>query len=117
MQDRGEIVKKAIRKQGFKVNKIAELLGRSRRSMYDVFNKPDVSLDLIIELEKIIHYDFSAEIKELKKYRNANEVSNASDDEHNYHKDYYKNKYYELLEKYNTLMEELVVLRGRKGKK
>ncbi len=114
MQHKGEILKKAINQQGFKVNRIAELLHRSRRSMYDLFANPNVPLDVIIEIENIIHYDFSEEIKELKKYKATHIAIDAGDQEQHYHKDYWKNKYLELLEKHTTVMEELAALKHKK---
>ena len=42
-----------------------------------MFENPSVSLDVVLELEKIIHYNFSIEIKEIisvKALTNKNEV-------------------------------------------
>ena len=64
MQHRGEIVKKAIPLSGYSITKLSEKLGRSRRWMYQVFENSTVSLDLILEIGKIIQYDFSGDIKE-----------------------------------------------------
>ena len=62
-----------------------------------------LSIDYILEIGKIIHYDFSEDLKDLKKFKESAEHfginSNSEDTE------YWKNKYLNLLEKYNLLLE------------
>ena len=109
MQHRGEIVKKAIQLSGYSITKLSEKLGRSRRWMYQVFENSTVSLDLILEIGKIIHYDFSGDIKELKHLKNKPFI--AADRQENYYTkkeetaEYWKNKYLQLLEEHNALLK------------
>lgn len=109
MQHRGEIVKKAIQLSGYSITKLSEKLGKSRRWMYQVFENSTVSLDLILEIGKIIHYDFSGDIKELKHLQNKPFI--ASEPQENYFTnkeetaEYWKNKYLQLLEEHNALLK------------
>ena len=60
----------------------------------------------IFEIGKIIHYDFSDELVELKKYGNA--ISHEKEAEEKLpdnSAEFWKNKCLNLLEKYNALLE------------
>ena len=66
--------------------------------MYHTFESNNISIDVILEIGKIIHYDFSKDIKGLIKYKL---VSDQSDDNMENKTEFWRNKYVELLEKYN----------------
>lgn len=100
MQHKGEIVERAVRQSGIPLTKLVGRLGRSRKWIYNAFENPQLSLDVILEIGKIIHYDFSNEIKEL----NANNCVNETRPIYN-EVEYWKNKYLHLLEEYKTLLE------------
>ncbi len=108
MVHRGEIIKKAVDESGYSVTALANRLKKSRRWMYYIFDKPNVSIDIVIEIGKIIHHDFSQDIKlyspasTATQYANESRVFNSITDESLY----WKEMYYNLLEKYNTLLEE-----------
>ena len=109
MQHRGELVQKAIKESGYSVTSLAKKLRHSRRWMYHVFENPNLPLELIAEIGRIIHYDFSDEIKELRKYSVAPETnlvkeSRASYGDYQKEAENWKNKYLRLLEKYNNLL-------------
>jgi CRISPR/Cas system-associated exonuclease Cas4 (RecB family) len=104
MQHRGEIVERAIRQSGYPISQIAKKLGKSRRWMYLMFDNSQVDIESIISIGKIIHHDFSQEIKEL----NAISAHSFSEPESKYNKqtkEYWKNKYLKLLENYNELLK------------
>lgn len=106
MQHRGEIIKDAIYKSGIPITEIALRLGKSRRWMYLMFENSNVSLDLILQIGKIIHYNFKTEIKELNSTQNLlNESSTSYDENEPQSVDYWKNKYLKLLEEYNELLK------------
>ena len=101
MQHRGEIIREAVYKSGFTITEISKSLGKSRRWMYLMFENSNVSLDLVIKIGKVIHYDFSEEIKEL----NTTPVTNSIVKEEN-DVEFWKNKYLKLLEEYNELLKK-----------
>jgi CRISPR/Cas system-associated exonuclease Cas4 (RecB family) len=106
MQHRGEIAEQAIRQSGFPITVIARKLKKSRRWMYLMFDNPQVDLETILSIGKIIHHDFSDEIKELKTISN----SIFEDLKHSYKessKEYWKNKYLKLLEDYNEPLKKV----------
>ncbi len=110
MQHKGEILEKAVRESGMPLTKLTKKLSKSRRWIYNAFENPNVSIDYILEIGKIIHHDFSEDIAELKKYRTMAafmylENVTETDSNEKQGQDYWKNKYLKLLEKYNQLLE------------
>jgi hypothetical protein len=110
MQHKGQILEKAVRESGMPLTKLTKRLNKSRRWIYNAFENPNVSIDYILEIGKIIHHDFSEDIAELKKYRTMAtfmHLENVSEIDNNdkQGQDYWKNKYLKLLEKYNQLLE------------
>lgn len=106
MQHRGEIIKAAIYKSGVPITALAKRLGKSRRWMYLMFENSNVSLDIVLQIGKLIHHDFTDEIKEfnttldfLNETPTVYEItdSNAA---------YWKDKYLRLLEEYNLLLKQ-----------
>lgn len=104
MQHRGEIVEKAIRESGFPIAELARRLKKSRRHIYNLFDNPNLSLDEVIQIGKIIHFDFGAHFTEL---RNTKVVIDEPNPEYGDSAAYWKDKYIKLLEKYNALLERV----------
>lgn len=100
MQHKGEIIEKAIRDSGMPISKVAKMIGKSRRWMYQTFENNNVSIDVILEIGRIIHHDFSKEIKGLIKYKLAVDMPDIPEN----NLEFWKNKYVALLEKYNELL-------------
>ncbi|WP_288980528.1 CRISPR-associated protein Cas4 [uncultured Flavobacterium sp.] len=100
MQHRGEIIKEAVYKSGFPITELAKRMGKSRRWVYLLFENPIVSIDTILQIGSIIHYDFSDEIETLKSHTLNDTALNYSKEEA-----YWKNKYLKLLEEYNELLK------------
>lgn len=105
MVHRGEIVEQAVRKSGVPISTIAKRLGRSRRWMYLMFENPDVSIEIITRIGQIIYYDFHQDLPSLfPKFQNVSDQV-AYNLKHET-EEYWKNKYFALLEEYNTLLKK-----------
>jgi CRISPR/Cas system-associated exonuclease Cas4 (RecB family) len=106
MEHRGEIIRSAVYKSGYSITDIAKRIGKSRRWMYLMFENSNVPLDSVIKIGKIIHYDFSEEIKEIRLIFNG--VNDLQDNnlKENLNTDYWKDKYLKLLEEYNALLKK-----------
>ena len=110
MQHKGEIVEKAVRQSGYPLTKLARKMGKTARWLYYIFENSNVPIDYILEIGNIIHYDFTEEIAELKRFKNANQSNQlimdttspfgARKDEASYWKD----KYLQVLESYNEML-------------
>ncbi len=107
MQHRGEILEKAIRQSGIPITRIVKKLSKSRRWLYNQFTRQDVSLDIFLEIGKLIHHDFSLELNEFKlNTRRSHLIEDANDNEYgNQTAQYWKDKYMHLLEEYNELLK------------
>ena len=105
MQHRGEIIKEAIYTSGCTVTEIAKSIGKSRRWMYLMFENSNVSLDIVLQIGKIIHYDFSLEIKEFSPSQKIIEKASFDSKKEDSDAEYWKNKYLNLLEEYNDLLK------------
>jgi hypothetical protein len=105
MQHRGEIVERAVRQSGYPLTKLASRLGKSRRWIYNAFENAQLPIDYILHIGKIIHYDFSDEIEEL--HSKAHHAEDPFLHPYAAGKDaeFWRTKYYDLLEKYNQLLE------------
>ncbi len=111
MQHKGEIIEKAVRESGHSITKLAQKMGKSRRWVYQIFDSAVVPIDYIMEIGKIIHYDFSQDIKGIKLY--VNDIPSAGVQDGRYKgimgaddSEYWKEKYINLLEKYNDLLSK-----------
>lgn len=106
MIHRGEIVERAIRNSGIPLTTIAKKLGKTRQWLYYVFENPNLSLDLIIEIGKIIFYDFSRDIPQIIVNSYSKEQSLDTNFENNQNSDFWKEKYFNLLEEHLDLLKK-----------
>ena len=112
MQHKGEVIEKAVRESGFSITRLAERMGKSRRWVYQIFESRIVPVDYILSIGKIIHHDFTEEIKELKTYKVSMATQITNDQQQSFGSDkdeveYWKNKYLAVLERYNDLLISL----------
>jgi predicted transcriptional regulator len=106
MQHRGEIIRKAVYNSGYTITEIAKSIGKSRKWMYLMFENSNVSLDIVLQIGKIIHYDFTDEIKEFSPSQKVLEKSTLNSKKENPDAEFWKNKYLNLLEEYNELLKK-----------
>jgi hypothetical protein len=87
-------------------------MGKRRQWLYFLFEHPNVSLDHMLEIGKIIYHDFSKNIPDLK----TNGVSEVKL-ETTYDKtdtQFWKDKYFTLLEEHNALLKQFIALKSNK---
>ena len=118
MTHRGEILEKVIRKSGYPLTKLAEKLAISRNTFYHRFKEANLNYWFIIQVGKVIHYDFSNDFPELKQQAQlvTDDVFSTLGNEDQF-MDLAKMevKYRSLLEKYMHLLEILVRLANKYG--
>jgi hypothetical protein len=104
MQHRGEIIEKAVRESGFPIAELARRMKKSRRTIYNLFENPHLSIEEVLQIGKIIHHDFNSVFTEVSK-----NVSIVGEPEVPYGDSaaYWKDRYIALLEKYNALLERV----------
>lgn len=102
-QHKGKILERAVRESGIPLTKLTKRINKSRRWIYNAFENPNLSIEYVIEIGEIIHYDFSEVLSELKKFKISVLKPSLNVDQE--YPEYWKNKYLELLEKYNQILE------------
>lgn len=111
MQHKGEVIQKAVKESGYSITRLAVKLGKSRRWVYQIFEKPNVSLEYILQIGRAIHHDFSNDIKGLKEYKQSTQIDTWHDSFGEFLTDaekaeYWKNKYLILLEEHNRVLAQ-----------
>jgi predicted transcriptional regulator len=114
MEHRGEKVEAVVRRHGFSLTKLADLLGVTRKTVYNKFNEANLSYDFILKVGHVLKYDFR---EDFPKMFNPNEIVSAlpnspeNNDEieeslHDYRRRLIKlqAEYIELLKAHNTLL-------------
>jgi hypothetical protein len=110
MTHKGAIVEKALRKSGYSLTKLAKKLGISRNTLYGRFENANLSHHFIMEVGRIIYYDFTLDFPEMKEelgLTNKNPVS-----QHGAYQSAklweVEGKYSQLLEKHNQILEIVI---------
>jgi hypothetical protein len=107
----GQIVEYRVRKNGFCISDLARCTKVNRRSIYNWFNQKNLRSDVILKIGFAIKHDFSQEFPELFDSSDFKTIYKLPDlnifdmpsfdvSEH----ENMKNKYLNLLEKYNQLL-------------
>ena len=104
------MIEQAVRQSGYTITKLAKRMGKSRRHVYNLFENPQVSMDVVLEIGKIIHHDFTELLPTTPAYERNDQYEISLDQQQTYQQaeksaEYWKNKYLVLLEKYNALLE------------
>jgi len=99
----GDIIERVIRRQGHSLTDLAKLTGVNRRSIYNWFLQPKLKPENIIKIGQAIHHDFSVEFPAqfVSEDFAVPEKAVVSDEEKF---DAWKEKYIDLLERYNLLL-------------
>ncbi len=94
---KGELLTKALEETKYPIGALATKIKKGRRTIYNWMEGDAIPLETLLLIGKVIRYDFSLEIPELKDM--ASLFARAEDLE-------YKEKYYDLLEDYASLAME-----------
>ena len=108
--NRGQVLATAVEASGLGKEEVANKAGYSRSAYYKHIENPNLDYHILIIYGKAIKYDFTEEFPDMPKYL-------LEEPEEAYGKpktleeaiklmELWKNKYLELLEKYNRLIEE-----------
>jgi hypothetical protein len=108
---RGQIIEMVIRREGYSISELARLAKVNRRSVYYWFNQQYLKTEIIYQIGIYIKHDFSIEFPHIFKpgdFKQLNTFGSLSiaKDPSQEHTDaeYWKNKYLDILEKYNHLL-------------
>lgn len=100
----GEIIEKVVRREGPSLTDLAKLMNVNRRSIYNWFMQRRLKPEIILRIGRAMKHDFSVDFPELFKPEDfKDEIPMKAEMEHNL--DGWKEKYIDLLERYNLLLE------------
>jgi hypothetical protein len=104
----GQIIERTIRRKGYSISEVARFVKVNRRSVYYWFEQQYLKKDIIYQIGLCLKHDFSVEFPHLFKSedfeQNRADKSPADLAGEQQIQDYWKNKYLEVLEKYNDLL-------------
>lgn len=107
-KNRGEFLNKIITQKGINIGKLMTRMGYHRTTYYTHINQPELDYSILSKYAKEIPYDFAIEFPEMRLYNyspeSENNIRSIKDIEADRNK--WKEKYYDLLEKYNSLLEQ-----------
>jgi hypothetical protein len=109
-QHHGEILEAAVIKSGIRKKALAEKVGYSRSAYYKHIIDANLPFEILEQYGKVLKHDFSIDLPEMKKLRVEEDPEEysppASIEQAVQQRDYWRNKFYTLLEKHQQLLEE-----------
>lgn len=109
----GKIVERVVRRTNMSLSELSKHLGVNRRSIYNWFNLPQIKPEIVYRLGRVIQHDFSHEFPELfssEDFKVAPDQNGRSTSRnvaaYEGNEDIWKNKYIDLLEKFNRSMKQ-----------
>ncbi len=109
-QHRGQVLAAVVEATGLNKEEVAVKAGYSRSSYYKHIDNPDLDFHILIAYGRAMKHDFTDEFPEMPRYLLQDPEEPYPQpltlDEAIRQRDYWKDKYIEMLEKYNRLMEE-----------
>jgi hypothetical protein len=106
---RGQVLLAAIGATRLSKEEVAKKAGYSRSSYYKHIEDPDLEFHILIAYGRAIKHDFTEEFPDMPKYVVEDPPENYSKvptlEEALQQRDFWKDKYLELLEKYNIMIE------------
>jgi transcriptional regulator with XRE-family HTH domain len=114
----GQIVERMIRRNGYSISELARLTKVNRRSVYNWFNQRQLKPEIIFRIGCVLNHDFSTEFPGLFSAEEFNKHTSETIDDLVLKNSleagssmYWKDKYIDLLEKYNELL--IVYVEGK----
>ena len=109
--DRGQILAALVEASGLKKEDVALRAGYSRSAYYKHVENPNLDYHILIAYGKAINHDFTQEFPEMPRYELEDPETiyvrlPKTVDEAVLQRDFWRNKYFDLLEKYTSIIEE-----------
>ncbi|MDR1552849.1 MAG: hypothetical protein LBS69_05235 [Prevotellaceae bacterium] len=75
----GNIIRQKVNQSAFTVAEFAKLINKTRENVYDIFKRPSVDTALLLQISKVLNYDFFKHFKEKEESTNDSDLSESSD--------------------------------------
>jgi hypothetical protein len=108
MKHHGEVVENAVRGSAYPISKLADKLGVTRQTVYNLFSTPVIHWDRLKEIGEIINYDFGKDLKfpGIRTYQYPENESIPVFRDSAEEAAYWRNKYIKLLEEHSKLLSK-----------
>ena len=67
----GSIIRQKVKERKLTVSEFAKSINRSRTTVYDIFNRKSIDVDLLLTISEALDFDFLSEIYLTKKDKSA----------------------------------------------
>lgn len=105
---RGQVLERVVKQSSLSIKDVITRMNISRTTYYNHINNKDLSIDIIAKYGRVIGYNFSAEFPEIKRAEAFIKTREPKTfDEAMIERNMWREKYYDVLEKYNICMERL----------
>lgn len=108
MKHRGEVLSRVVTQNNVNITKLLERIGYERTSYYSHIKKSNLDFSILLLYGKAIPYDFTNDFPEMKNHIPGYHKEISDFEEMKLDRNKWKDKYYDLLEKYNFLLEQKV---------
>jgi AcrR family transcriptional regulator len=107
----GEVLRDVADKSELTITQVAKKAGFNRTTFYNHILNPDLPYHILERYGRVLKFDFTTKIPEMQKFKNFEDPAvlyQTPDtiEEVLLQRDIWRDRYYELLEKYNKVIEE-----------
>ena len=113
MIHQGEHIRRVINESGVSITSLCKKIKKSRRWIYDIMQQPQVSVDVLIQLGDALHYNCIADFPQYVKFKHQLSSSHHRLEEEDVN--YWREKFYTVLEQYSNLLEEKLLEKQKKS--
>lgn len=109
----GELLREAADKSDLSITQIAKRAGFNRSTFYNHIVNPDLAFHILERYAKVLQFDFATVIPEMRKFQRFEEPNilykiPENMEEAIQQRDAWRDRYYDLLERYNSLIEDVL---------
>lgn len=113
----GQTVERIIRRNGYSIAELARIIQVNRRSVYNWFNQRHLKPEIIFRIGSVLNHDFSTEFPSLFVKgetigKNTVHFTESAEQVTGMEESNWKDKYIDLLEKYNELLQFCIKNKG-----
>ena len=109
----GNLLEKIVKGSDISVETITRKLNYSRTTYYNHIKNKNLPLDILIRYGRVLGYDFSQDIPEVKEMENMLNSRPLSIEEAIRQREVWRARYYELMEKFNAYLEGNITLKPK----
>ena len=113
-KDLGEVLREAVSKSNLSITGICSQLKRERSWLYYQFRRKNIPIEILLMIGTVIRHDFTEDVPELKRITGMKMMNDSNTDTYGKsNAEFWKSKYYSLLEEHIILLKQLNARQGK----